>query len=94
MSFVIKFFTSLAMQFVNALLRDKANRDLGASEQRDKNNEATIEKMQEWDEIDAQSESTDDAFGVLGNFSKRHSSDSTKLSSSESGRSDSPKETK
>ena len=94
MSFLIKFFTSLAMQFVNALLRDKANRDLGASEQRDKNNEATIEKMQEWSEIDAQSESTDDAFGVLGNFSKLRRRASAELPTTKSKRSTGVKGTK
>lgn len=94
MSFVIKFFTNLAMQFVKALLHDKANRDLGASQQRDKNNEATIEQLQLWDEIDAQSESTDDAFSVLGNFSKRHKDSDAELSTPESERSKRAKRTK
>lgn len=68
MNFLVEIGVKLFKAFLDGIFRDKANRDLGASQQREKDNESVIEKQEEWAKIDAQPDSIDDALdGLFGN---------------------------
>lgn len=69
---IAKGFFSWLLGFLDRLARDKSNRDLGAAQQREKDNAAVRDKQREWAEIDNRNESFDDASsGLFGNGDKQ-----------------------
>lgn len=65
---MMKFLASLVHNFLQQFVRDSQNREIGASQQRESNQESKDEQLEVWSEIDSDSVSPSDAADGLSSF--------------------------